>query len=78
MGLGKPTMFLWVKYYYQKLNKVLTKHFAGHDASRCFITGKFAPEDISDDVTGLSSEELLSLKNWLDFYRKEYIEIGMC
>ncbi|XP_030746946.1 neuferricin isoform X2 [Sitophilus oryzae] len=50
--------------------------FVGKDASRSFVTGKFNDNDASDDVGGLSLQELQSLNNWLKFYSKDYQEVG--
>nr|CAH7750319.1 unnamed protein product [Callosobruchus chinensis] len=50
--------------------------FIGKDASRNFITGKFNEEDESDLVADLSHDNLLSLKKWQQFYRKEYTKVG--
>lgn len=50
--------------------------FIGKDASKNFITGKFEEKDVSDDIAGLSQQELRSLNNWLKFYRKEYQKVG--
>lgn len=50
--------------------------FVGKDASRNFITGKFEESDASDDIGGLSQQELRSLNNWLKFYRKDYQQVG--
>ncbi|PSN44730.1 hypothetical protein C0J52_20348 [Blattella germanica] len=46
--------------------------FTGRDASRAFITGEFTEKGLSDDILGLTSQELLSLDEWAQFYRKDY------
>ncbi|XP_017472167.1 PREDICTED: neuferricin homolog [Rhagoletis zephyria] len=48
--------------------------FAGRDASVSFINGEFESYDVgkADDVISLKSNDLLSLENWQQFYRKEY------
>lgn len=45
-------------------------HFAGRDASRAFITGDSEGDGLTDDIAGLSPEELEGLKGWYDFYIK--------
>ncbi|KAF5308723.1 hypothetical protein FQR65_LT06084 [Abscondita terminalis] len=50
--------------------------FVGRDSSRSFITGKFDAADASDDVSGLSKSDLLSLNNWISFYTNEYKKVG--
>lgn len=51
--------------------------FIGRDASRNFIDGKFNQEDASDHVINLNDKELLSLRHWLKFYKKEYKKVGI-
>ncbi|KAF7627194.1 Cytochrome b5 heme-binding domain-containing protein [Meloidogyne graminicola] len=51
--------------------------FAGRDATRSFVTGDFSTEGLSDDVNGLTDEELLSIDNWLEFYEKDYKFVGV-
>lgn len=46
--------------------------FAGRDASRSFVTGDFETNDQVDDVLDLSHNELLSLRDWSKFYKREY------
>ncbi|KAK6625113.1 hypothetical protein RUM43_005404 [Polyplax serrata] len=46
--------------------------FAGRDASRSFVTGNFDSDTQVDDVLDLSNNELLSLRDWSKFYKKEY------
>lgn len=50
--------------------------FAGRDASRAFISGKFAED--GDDLTGLSKSELGAVRDWLKFYQKHetYTYVG--
>lgn len=50
--------------------------FAGRDSTPSFVTGKFAREDATDDVKGLSPEDMMGVKGWLDFYRKDYTYVG--
>lgn len=49
--------------------------FAGKDASRSFISGDFTGT-ITDDVLDLSLKELLSLRDWLNFFEREYTYKG--
>uniref|UniRef100_UPI00398E93C7 neuferricin n=1 Tax=Pristiophorus japonicus TaxID=55135 RepID=UPI00398E93C7 len=50
--------------------------FAGQDACRAFVSGDFTETGLVDDVSGLSPTEVLSLSDWLAFYKKEYIFKG--
>ncbi|XP_078535809.1 neuferricin [Lissotriton helveticus] len=50
--------------------------FAGRDASRAYVTGDFTETGLVDDVSGLSPLEMVSVKNWLSFYHKNYVYIG--
>lgn len=50
--------------------------FAGRDSTPSFVTGVFSREEATDDVKGLSPEEMLGIKEWLDFYRKDYTYVG--
>jgi len=50
--------------------------FAGRDSTPSFVTGVFSKENAVDDVKGLSPEEMLGIKEWLDFYRKDYTFVG--
>ncbi|KAL4855533.1 Membrane-associated progesterone-binding protein 4 [Chlorella vulgaris] len=51
--------------------------FAGRDASRSYVTGRFAT-DAHDDVADLSGEQMAELVRWRDFYvnHKEYNRVG--
>lgn len=48
----------------------------GVDGSRAFVTGDFKPEGLIDDITGLGSQDYIGLRDWLDFYMKDYQYIG--
>lgn len=50
--------------------------FAGRDSTPSFVTGMFSREKATDDVSGLSPEEMLGIKDWMDFYRKDYTYVG--
>ena len=50
--------------------------FAGRDATRAFITGEFAGPGLTDDVAGLTDEELKGLWDWRSFYHKDYTYVG--
>ncbi|XP_046635300.1 neuferricin-like [Daphnia pulicaria] len=50
--------------------------FSGVDGSRAFVTGDFKPEGLIDDITGLGSQDYIGLRDWLDFYTKDYEYIG--
>ena len=50
--------------------------FAGRDASRAFVTGDFQEEGLLDDVTDLETSTFSGIKEWADFYEREYRRIG--
>lgn len=52
------------------------KFFTGIDGSRAFITGKFDKDGLIDDIKGLDPQSYLGLKDWLEFYREDYIYVG--
>lgn len=49
--------------------------FAGRDASRAFVTGDFE-NGLTDDLSELTNDNILSLEDWKKFYDKDYIYIG--
>uniref|UniRef100_A0A8C8RL26 Neuferricin n=1 Tax=Pelusios castaneus TaxID=367368 RepID=A0A8C8RL26_9SAUR len=49
---------------------------AGKDASRAFVTGDFTATGLVDDLSGLSSSQMLALQDWLSFYSKNYGLVG--
>ncbi|XP_036613013.1 neuferricin isoform X1 [Trichosurus vulpecula] len=49
---------------------------AGRDASRAFVTGDFSDEGLSDDVSDFSPAQMLVLRDWLQFYEKNYACVG--
>uniref|UniRef100_A0A5S6QG93 Cytochrome b5 heme-binding domain-containing protein n=1 Tax=Trichuris muris TaxID=70415 RepID=A0A5S6QG93_TRIMR len=51
--------------------------FAGRDATRAFVTGDFSEDGLTDDLSGLSNEELVAIQEWVDFYGKEYKLVGV-
>ena len=50
--------------------------YAGRDASRAFATGDADPAGLTDDLTGLSDEDLSGIAEWHSFYHKTYIFVG--
>ncbi|KAJ1531878.1 hypothetical protein ONE63_000526 [Megalurothrips usitatus] len=50
--------------------------FAGRDASRAFVTGDFSENGTTDDVTGLTPDDLKSIQDWSQFYHNEYTYKG--
>ncbi|GFS38717.1 neuferricin [Trichonephila inaurata madagascariensis] len=46
--------------------------FAGRDATRAYITGDFSEAGLIDDVSDLDSASLISIEDWLSFYKEEY------
>ena len=53
--------------------------FAGRDASKAFVTGDFAGEGLTDDVSTLSGTQLLEVDSWVSFYKKHetYKSVGI-
>ena len=51
--------------------------FAGRDASRAYVTGKFEEEGLVSNVDGLSSSDYLGLEEWSSFYQKDYVKVGV-
>jgi len=51
--------------------------FAGRDASRAFVTGKFDSAGLVDNVEGLASSDYLGLAEWSSFYSKDYSRVGV-
>ncbi|XP_037543518.1 neuferricin [Nematolebias whitei] len=53
-------------------------HFmAGRDASLAFITGDFSDQGLTDDVSSLSPLQAVALFDWLAFYQRQYISVGL-
>nr|CAG4638611.1 EOG090X0A5G [Cyclestheria hislopi] len=50
--------------------------FAGIDGTRAFVSGEFTAEGLTDDITGLSQQDYLGLKEWVEFYEKDYKYVG--
>lgn len=48
----------------------------GIDGSRAFVTGDFKPEGLIDDIAELGNQDYIGLRDWLDFYMKDYEYIG--
>ncbi|XP_040006735.1 neuferricin [Xiphias gladius] len=53
-------------------------HFmAGKDASLAFITGDFTESGLTDDVSSLSTLQVVALYDWLAFYQRGYQSVGL-
>ena len=50
--------------------------FSGRDGSRAFVTGDFTDKGLTDDVSGFTNAEVLSLEEWKRFYSKDYTYVG--
>lgn len=50
--------------------------FSGHDGSRAFVSGDFTDKGLTDDVTGFTNAQVLTLEEWKDFYQRDYIYVG--
>ena len=53
-------------------------NLTGRDASRAFVTGVFTQEggDLTDDLEGLSDEQLAGVVRWWSFYDRDYSFVG--
>ena len=51
--------------------------FAGRDATRAFVTGNFESDHLQDDVTDLESAAFAGIKEWEQFYAREYSRVGL-
>lgn len=50
---------------------------AGKDASLAFISGDFTESGLTDDVSSLSPLQVVALYDWLAFYQRDYVTVGM-
>ncbi|XP_006608475.1 neuferricin [Apis dorsata] len=50
--------------------------FTGRDASLAFITGEFNDNNLIDDISSLSIQQVKALNDWVQFYNKNYIYKG--
>ncbi|KAL8609414.1 hypothetical protein ACOMHN_019903 [Nucella lapillus] len=46
--------------------------FSGRDGSRAFVSGDFTEKGLTDDVSGFTTSEALSLQEWETFYQRDY------
>uniref|UniRef100_A0A915IW63 Uncharacterized protein n=1 Tax=Romanomermis culicivorax TaxID=13658 RepID=A0A915IW63_ROMCU len=46
------------------------------DATRAFVTGDFSEKGLVDYIDGLTSQDLLGIQEWIQFYEKEYKAVG--
>jgi len=52
------------------------KFFTGIDGTRAFVTGEFNETGLRPDINGLTPEQVKSIKEWKDFYHKDYKYVG--
>eukprot|EP00271_Cylindrocystis_brebissonii_P006321 TRINITY_DN19056_c0_g1_i1.p1 TRINITY_DN19056_c0_g1~~TRINITY_DN19056_c0_g1_i1.p1 ORF type:complete len:303 (+),score=57.45 TRINITY_DN19056_c0_g1_i1:491-1399(+) len=52
-------------------------HFCGRDATRAFASGNFSGSGLTDNVAGLSKEDLLAINHWRVFYNTSYPHVGV-
>jgi hypothetical protein len=50
--------------------------FAGRDATRAFVTGNFEVDQLQDDVTDLETAAFSGIREWAQFYERDYVRIG--
>lgn len=51
--------------------------YLGRDASLAFITGEFNDNNLIDDISSLSIQQVKALNDWVQFYNKNYIYKGI-
>ncbi|XP_077596260.1 neuferricin [Stigmatopora nigra] len=51
--------------------------FTGKDASLAFVTGDFTEGGLTDDVSGLNPLQVVTLFDWLLFYKRTYRSVGV-
>ncbi|XP_033111597.1 neuferricin-like [Anneissia japonica] len=51
--------------------------FTGKDGTRAFISGDFTEKGLIEDTNGLSPADMLGIKEWLEFYEKDYEFVGL-
>ena len=52
-------------------------HFAGRDGTRGFLTGDFSEDGLTDDITDLETMAMSGVREWIEFYEREYPSIGI-
>jgi predicted heme/steroid binding protein len=59
------------------------RFFTGLDGTRAFVTGnplltegEFNSTGLREDVDGLTADQCKSIKEWTDFYHKDYVYVG--
>ena len=50
--------------------------FAGKDASRAYVSGKFDDDGLIDDIAGLPANQYIGLKNWISTFESKYPCVG--
>jgi len=50
--------------------------FAGRDATKAFVTGKFTEEGLVDNIADFETEKFLEVENWIKFYEETYPCVG--
>eukprot|EP01083_Nonionella_stella_P016500 46062_1 len=50
--------------------------FAAKDGSRAFAIGGFTEKELVPDITDLDPSSVISIYDWMTFYRKDYIPVG--
>lgn len=50
--------------------------FSGVDGSRAFVSGNFKPDGLIEDISDLTNQDYIGLRDWVDFYAKDYKYIG--
>ena len=50
--------------------------FAAKDGSRAFAVGQFTEKELIPDITDLNPSQVISIYDWMTFYRSDYIPVG--
>ncbi|KAL5258036.1 hypothetical protein ACHWQZ_G012851 [Mnemiopsis leidyi] len=50
--------------------------FAGKDGSRAYSTGQFDDEGLTDDLKGMTAEQIGEVYNWINIFSKKYPFVG--
>ncbi|XP_071944520.1 neuferricin-like [Antedon mediterranea] len=51
--------------------------FAARDGTKAFISGDFTNKGLIEDTSELTPKDMLGIKEWLEFYEKDYKFVGL-
>ena len=52
------------------------KLLPGKDGSRAYSTGQFDDEGLTDDLKGMTAEQIGEVYNWINIFSKKYPFVG--